>query len=108
MGFQPGSFYREPEPRKDNLPCSCSRRRDFRIPVTTMPHRRDAEILVVDDDPLTRQVLSATICASGFKCAEATSAAEAWEIVHQREIALLLLDYDMPGMNGAELLQRLR
>lgn len=73
-----------------------------------MPHRRDAQILVVDDDPLTRQFLTQTIAASGFDCVQASGATEAWRLVHEREPTVLLLDYDMPEMNGADLLKRLR
>lgn len=73
-----------------------------------MPHRANAEILVVDDDPLTRELLRKTICASGLACAEVADGQEAWTRIHQNPPALLLLDYDLPGMDGAELLRRLR
>ena len=58
-----------------------------------MPHRANAEILVVDDDPLTRQLLVRSICGSGLQCIEAASGIEAWQRVHERVPALLLLDF---------------
>lgn len=73
-----------------------------------MPHRANAEILIIDDDPLTRELLRKTICASGLACAEVADGSEAWTRIHRNPPALLLLDYDLPGMDGAELLRRLR
>jgi phosphoserine phosphatase RsbU/P len=73
-----------------------------------MPHRANAEILIIDDDPLTRELLRKTICATGMTCAEVANGREAWERIHARPPALLLLDYDLPEMDGAELLRRLR
>lgn len=73
-----------------------------------MPHRANAEILIIDDDPLTRELLRKTICASGLVCAEAVDGLQAWQRIHENPPALLLLDYDLPQMNGAQLLRKLR
>src|ERR1700730_6383751 len=73
-----------------------------------MQKNSDAEILVVDDDRLTRKLLVRTHSAEGYTCVESESGTDAWERVHAREPALVLLDLDMPGLNGAELLRRLR
>ncbi|MEP6603917.1 MAG: SpoIIE family protein phosphatase [Spartobacteria bacterium] len=73
-----------------------------------MPHRKDVEILVVDDDALTRQMLTRTIGAGEYKCDEASGGMVAWQRVHAKQYSLLLLDFDMPELNGAELLKRLR
>ena len=73
-----------------------------------MQKNSDAEILVVDDDRLTRKLLVRTLSAEGYTCVESESGTDAWERVHAREPALVLLDLDMPGLNGAELLKRLR
>jgi len=73
-----------------------------------MPSNGDSEILVVDDDPTSRRLLSRALSSAGFTTREATDAADALERLEAHLPALLLLDYDMPGLNGAELLQRLR
>jgi sigma-B regulation protein RsbU (phosphoserine phosphatase) len=73
-----------------------------------MPHRANAEVLVVDDDPLTRQLLMRSVCGDGLQCAEAVGGMEAWERMHEKVPALLLLDFDMPELNGADLLKRMR
>jgi sigma-B regulation protein RsbU (phosphoserine phosphatase) len=73
-----------------------------------MPHRAEAEILVVDDDALTRKMLVRSLTAAGYLCREAGSGSEAWELIHTSLPSLLLLDYEMPGLDGAELLKRMR
>lgn len=62
----------------------------------------------MDDDPVTRELLTRVICGGGLKCEQAASGSEAWERVHQKAPSLLLLDYNMPDFDGAELLRRLR
>ncbi|MEY2546429.1 MAG: phosphoserine phosphatase RsbU/P [Verrucomicrobiota bacterium] len=73
-----------------------------------MPHRANAEILIIDDDPLTRELLRKTICATGLACAEVADGMEAWQAIHEKPPSLLLLDYDLPQLDGAELLKKLR
>src|SRR6266542_2349833 len=67
-----------------------------------------AEILVVDDDALSRRVLAQLLTTAGYKCRVCKNGSEALEIVHAAPPSLLLLDFDMPGPNGAEVLRRLR
>jgi sigma-B regulation protein RsbU (phosphoserine phosphatase) len=73
-----------------------------------MTPRSNAEIFIVDDDALARATLAKIIGAGAYQCREAGSGAEAWESIHENPPALLLLDYDMPEMDGDELLKRLR
>src|SRR5213079_3126103 len=69
------------------------------------PH---AEILVVDDDAMSRRLLAQLLMAAGFKCLVCKDGSEALEIIHTKPPSLLLLDFDMPGLNGAEVLTHLR
>src|SRR6266478_3445202 len=73
-----------------------------------MSDRSHAEILVVDDDALSRKLLGQLLTAAGYKCRVCKDGSEALEIIHARLPSLLLLDFDMPGLNGAEVLTRLR
>jgi sigma-B regulation protein RsbU (phosphoserine phosphatase) len=73
-----------------------------------MESKSEGEILVVDDDAMTRKMLVRTLSSSGYHCHESASGLDAWERVHTQQPSLLLLDLDMPGMTGAELLKRLR
>jgi phosphoserine phosphatase RsbU/P len=67
-----------------------------------------AEILVVDDDAISRRVLAQLLTAAGYKCRVCKDGSEALETVRTTPPSLLLLDFDMPGLNGAEVLRRLR
>jgi phosphoserine phosphatase RsbU/P len=65
-------------------------------------------ILVVDDDRASRRLLTRTLTAAGYACAEAESGEEALELVRKQPPCLLLLDYDMPGLDGADVSKRIR
>jgi phosphoserine phosphatase RsbU/P len=73
-----------------------------------MSDNSHAEILVVDDDAMSRRVLAQLLTAAGYKCRVSEDGSEALEIAHTTPPSVLLLDFDMPGLNGAEVLRRLR
>src|SRR6478672_13684348 len=70
--------------------------------------RVENSILVVDDDRASRRLLARTLTAAGYICTEAESGEEALELVRKQPPCLLLLDYDMPGLNGADVSKRIR
>jgi sigma-B regulation protein RsbU (phosphoserine phosphatase) len=65
-------------------------------------------ILVADDDATSRKLLVRILSRAGFTCTEAPDGIAALKQLHDDPPSLLLLDYDMPGMNGAEVLKQLR
>lgn len=73
-----------------------------------MRTRNGDRILVVDDDALSRKLLRHTLAKAGYDCRESSDGTAALQMVHAEQPALLLLDFDMPGLNGAEVLKRLR
>jgi PAS domain S-box-containing protein len=66
-----------------------------------------AQVLVVDDDPKTRDMLRRTLQKAGCTVAEAGNGSEAIEALERAKPALILLDLMMPGMDGFEVLERL-
>jgi two-component system, chemotaxis family, CheB/CheR fusion protein len=65
-------------------------------------------ILVVDDSPDTVDMLKSLFEMDGASVSTANSGAEALEIINQNRFDVILSDISMPGMDGFELLRRLR
>jgi len=63
-----------------------------------------ANLLVVDDDDAVREVTAASLRELGYSVMEAGSAGAALELIETYpNLDLMLVDFAMPGMNGAEL-----
>jgi phosphoserine phosphatase RsbU/P len=73
-----------------------------------MSNNPRAQILVVDDDAISRKILAQLLASAGHDCRECEDGAKALQLIHAKPPSLLLLDFDMPGLNGAEVLRRLR
>lgn len=67
-----------------------------------------AQLLIVDDDASTRKLLARMLTAAGYKCRETDNARKALKLVREHKPAVVLLDFLMPEMDGAEALRRLR
>jgi len=67
-----------------------------------------ASVLIVDDDPASRRLLDVRLRALGCEVATATDGQEALVAVQRAVPALILLDLQMPGMSGMDLLRQLR
>jgi CheY-like chemotaxis protein len=70
--------------------------------------RRWPYILVVDDDTDFREGLRTALEMKGYQVEEAGNGKEALDRIVARPPLLVLLDLQMPVMNGRELLQKLR
>ncbi|MER3501673.1 MAG: two-component system response regulator [Candidatus Fervidibacterota bacterium] len=66
-----------------------------------------ARILVVEDDDKQRQLYCEELTAAGYATLEARSAQEAEELLSHEQIDLIVLDINMPGISGLELLPRI-
>jgi len=74
----------------------------------SMSKNSRAQILVVDDDAMSRKILVQLLASAGYDCRECEDGTEALELIYAKQPSLLLLDFDMPGLDGAEVLKRLR
>jgi PAS domain S-box-containing protein len=78
-------------------------------PASREERRRDpAHLLVVEDEPLLLELMTANLRDAGYHVVEATSPREALELVRNRPIDLIVTDVVMPGLNGPELVDRAR
>jgi two-component system chemotaxis sensor kinase CheA len=77
------------------------------------PARLDARppgrpILVIDDSLTTRMLEQSILESAGYDVDVAVSAEEALEILRHKRYALILVDVEMPGMDGFTFIERIR
>jgi two-component system response regulator FlrC len=65
-------------------------------------------VLVVEDDAPLREALMDTLHAAGLSAVCAADAAEALRLLETEEIALVISDVQMPGINGYQLLTSIK
>ena len=68
---------------------------------------RAARIMVVDDDQVTRLLLAKVLDMGGYETFAVDSGTRALEEIAKRSCDLMILDLEMPGMKGMELLEKL-
>lgn len=67
-----------------------------------------APILVVDDNPSNLKLVRVLLQAKGYDVVTATDAAEALAALRSRRPRLILMDLQLPGVDGLELTRRLK
>lgn len=65
------------------------------------------KILLVDDNPAIRKMLGILLIGEGYTVVLAINGGEAIEVVRATDIDLVLLDLNMPGMDGWETFEKL-
>jgi len=68
----------------------------------------DISILVVDDEPQIRRVLRSTLSSNGYLILEAKTGEEAVDMLRKVRPDLVLLDVNMPGMDGIATAREIR
>jgi len=76
--------------------------------VVPEPNLAGKRILVVDDDAESREIAATALAGTGAIVAEAASGHEAIEKWREQAYDVLICDLAMPGMDGYELLRRIR
>ncbi|MDD2859337.1 MAG: response regulator transcription factor [Candidatus Nanopelagicales bacterium] len=65
-------------------------------------------ILIVDDEPGVRELLGDALSMSGYQTLEAPDGIEALTVLHRHTVDLMLIDVNMPKMDGFALLEKHR
>jgi len=68
----------------------------------------NASLLIVDDEQANRDMLARRLQRKGYEVVLAASGAEALQRLAERAYDVVLLDAEMPGMDGMEVLRRIR
>ena len=66
------------------------------------------KILVVDDERLERRLVEKALTRIGHDVVLAENGVLAWQIVQEQQIRFVITDWDMPEMNGAQLIETIR
>ena len=67
-----------------------------------------ARIMIVDDDPQIRRVLRTALVAQDYEVVDARNGEEALEKLRDEKLDLVILDVNMPGVNGLEACRSIR
>jgi CheY-like chemotaxis protein len=65
-------------------------------------------VLVADDNPAMAKVIAFNLSAVGFETTVAKNGRMAWEMLEAEPFDLLITDYQMPEMDGRELVRTIR
>ncbi len=66
-------------------------------------------VLIVDDEKIMIETIRRGLRTKGFNVIEALNGKDAIDLLHGTEtIDIVITDYSMPGMNGIELLEKIR
>jgi CheY-like chemotaxis protein len=65
-------------------------------------------VLIADDDPVSRRLLEKTLQLWGYEVIVAKDGSEAWKLFEERDYPIVISDWVMPGIDGLELVRRIR
>jgi len=66
------------------------------------------KVLIADDDGVSRRLLQSYLQKWGYEVVVATDGLEAWQLFQQEDFPLVITDWMMPGMDGPELIRKIR
>lgn len=90
-------------------PAGNSPQAEEKVPAPRAPDRSGRPVvLVLDDEGLIRWTMRERLREKGYTVLEAETGADALELLRTRHVDLLLLDFQLPDMDGIAVLRRLR
>src|SRR5262249_39073692 len=70
--------------------------------------RRPMRVLIADDDRIVRHLLQRTLEQWGYEVTAVANGEDAWGAFATRDFPVVITDWEMPGLTGVELVQRIR
>jgi len=92
----------------DELKQECAPHLECAESLSAMAHQLSKLILVVDDDAFQRKVIGQILEAGKYRIALAASGEEAIKTLEKERPAVILMDFEMPGMNGIEVILQIK
>ncbi len=81
---------------------------DIKNLIKELEYNPSINILIVEDSSFSRKMLYNILKARRYNVFAAKNAKECFELLNKEEIDLLLLDYELPDMNGYEILTKIK
>lgn len=78
------------------------------LPEPSPPDATEAHIMIVDDDPLVAETITTLLQPWGFQVITLTEPEQVWQRLADDTPDLLVLDVEMPTINGIDLCQQIR
>jgi DNA-binding response OmpR family regulator len=66
------------------------------------------KVLIADDEPNLRLLVSATLLSDELDVIEAEDGDEAWKLIQEHQPEIVILDLQMPGRTGLEVAEAIR
>ena len=67
-----------------------------------------ANILIVDDDEAIREIIKEALSSEGYEFHLAANGSQAFEVLRNKRVDLAIVDRNMPGISGIEVVQLIR
>jgi DNA-binding NtrC family response regulator len=75
--------------------------------MTSVPPQSPASVLLVDDEPIVRRSVARRLRLAGIRVTEASDGIEALNVYGEHRHTLVVLDFDMPRLDGLDTQARL-
>lgn len=69
---------------------------------------KTGSVLVVEDSDEVREVILEILAREGYEVRSTDNGLEAWDILNSGTFDLIISDMDIPGMNGPQLMKKIR